>query len=118
TEEGHEQQAHSAPRRGNHNPSKNDKEQEQVVDRSRNNAKVTLKDFDLQGKVGGIGKVSMCSPFEGLRNRNPGKSLFPLHLQVVKDNADMRIPSKLLHTTIFTMLYIHKNTSPGVSPPT
>lgn len=32
--------------------SKMDKEQEQVVDRSRKNNKVTLKDFDLQGKVG------------------------------------------------------------------
>ncbi|VVA25446.1 Hypothetical predicted protein, partial [Prunus dulcis] len=51
TEEGHEQQAHSALRRGNHDLSKNDKEQEQVVDRSGNNTKVTLKDFDLQGKV-------------------------------------------------------------------
>lgn len=43
---------HSTLRRGNHDMSKMDKEQEQVVDRSENNNKIMLKDFDLQGKVG------------------------------------------------------------------
>ncbi|KAH0976562.1 hypothetical protein GBA52_026281 [Prunus armeniaca] len=87
---------HSTPRRGNHDMSKMDEEQEQVVDRSENNNKIMLKDFDLQGKVGGIGKVGLCSPSEGLGDRNPWKSLCPIHPQVIEDNARMRIPFKTL----------------------